>query len=373
MADLNKDPAEAVQSTTPNEENTEKPEDADTSKKQGKAKVKKTKEQYVEESLNPSDFKNNFVTGNIPGKRLLHMSEVEVISVEMLSHLKKLTGRDPCNAQKKYVQETITFCFWGNMVLTTNKSPSALITNAPLRDRFLLLEFKRFVKNEDETVLEQLIKNSSALINWSLQITREESQLMTRAGKFNLYLDMPDSPILYFIKEYLVFEKGAYVSIEALVSKFNEMKDELGTQKKITPDLLGKEIVSFSKSIWGKMISHLKKNDRPYFYLPEEAAKLIQKSSDYTSEQKKVLTSDDFYTPLISCTARNKLGKRYSVIAGMRARLPSEERLVSETPVENEPQEEIEVDPFAYVDNPNSVWSNLKESYHKRVDAYKAN
>ena len=327
-------------------------------------------------SLTTNDFKSNFMTANLAGKKLTTFSEVEYLSSEANRQLKMLLGRDTVATQVKFIQRKIHFCYWGTLIATSNIPPSQLLEDSAVRSRFLAIELKKYTKSSDKSILDRMMQNLTGLINWSLQLSQNELDLIIRADDFNSGLGVDDSPIVRFIMENLVFEKNSYISKDALVKQFNAHREELGYSKgglcpPIGSERLCTDIKQFAQDIWGKNIGELQRESRPWFLTEEDTRDFVENDNSLSLDDKRNLLRSDFCLPLIPCKA--KKGKRISVIAGMRAKRDSDEKLTIDSSFDSSSDQKFNVDPLSYkVGTPQSEkWADLKREVEEELPLYK--
>ncbi|KAL9607091.1 MAG: hypothetical protein Q9167_007965 [Letrouitia subvulpina] len=317
--------------------------------------------------LSMDDFKANFMVTNIAGKRVTIMPELEGFTPAGNRQTKMLMGRDLVSGQRKFEQKKVTFVYYGTLLCTTNKPPAQLVLDEGMRDRLLMVEFKKYGERVDPSLLNKLIRNAAGLVNWALQLDQPELSLIYRAKAFNYGLGHDESPVARFITQYLVFDKNSYVSKDSIVKKFNANREELGYVKGNVSAPIGAEslvafILTCCKDIWSKDLTLLKQADRPWFLSPEEAASRIKNDGKIAPEKRKEMLSNDFLVPLIRCAA--KKGQRLSVIAGLRPKYRSDESLILDLP-----EIDINVNPFGFKkDSPRAdKWAQFEKEIRARA------
>lgn len=194
--------------------------------------------------LGPSNFvttglrqleQNRFETASLYGKRLAAITDSDKYG-GAVNVLKAITGQDPVRNEKKHVQQSGTFIFEGMVIIASNEPLQSTDYTSGLERRRLVIKFDRRIPPEEKAAFlaaggeEQLHREIPAIINWALELGRDEVTDIfmhppRKAAEAAFDSLMAQNPIAEWISERLIPAQGHWVAVGAK----NESRTQGGT------------------------------------------------------------------------------------------------------------------------------------------------
>lgn len=176
---------------------------------------------------------NQFETACLYGKRLAAITDSDKYG-GAVNVLKAITGQDPVRNERKHVQQSGTFIFEGMVLIASNEPLASTDYTSGLERRRLVIQFDRRISPEEKAAFlaaggeERLHREIPAIINWALDLSREEVTAIfmhppRKAVEAAFESLTAQNPIAEWITHNIIPESGNWIAVG--------VKSEIRTQE----------------------------------------------------------------------------------------------------------------------------------------------
>lgn len=269
---------------------------------------------YVELSRN----QNQFTPMSFNDAKLIHVSDINRVGMDMVDMLRKILGRDTMYGEIKHKTGKIDVQPFAQVVITSNDGPKhfpEIFTKAGFKDKITLLEFKNSL-TEDQMIPDMyptLIKYSNHYIIWGLftpQIFLDQqvraktmsnyiqSRQPSCQDSYNEYIEerlvrpKRENKVIYVLKSELKSDLEKWIAENSLIEDFLTNKN---SKSYLFNNLLNTLQLDYGMDIRERRFSENKMPGRPRIYVGIGLKSSFKNDPDVESFQKPISTMFDFH------------------------------------------------------------------------------